>query len=76
MNENHPDSGDPGVSAFDTAAYIFDVAGQLASMADAHRFIRLAAALELARGAAAEALASLAVESQSGARKAATEDAA
>lgn len=76
MNATCPDSIEPSVGAFDTAAYIFELSGQLAAMADVHRFAKLAAALELARGAAAEALADIATQSQSGVRKAATGDAA
>lgn len=76
MDESAPDSGEARISALDAAAYIFDLSGQLAAMAGAHRFSRLAAALELARGAAAEALAELTVRPHSGVRNAAAEDAA
>lgn len=62
------------VSAFDAASYIFQLSREMAGMAEENGMTKLAAALELARGLAAEALATLAVQSRSG--NAAPEDAA
>lgn len=61
-------------STSDAAGYIFELSRQLAGMAEAHGMSKLAAALELARGLAAEELATLAIQSR--AAKAAPESAA
>jgi hypothetical protein len=61
------------VTPQDAAAYIFQISGELAAMADDHGFSRLAAALELARSQAAEALAVITTSRQP---KAAPDDAA
>jgi hypothetical protein len=57
----------------DLAAFVFQMSSELASMADAQGLSRLAAALELTRSLAAEALAIMAT---SGQPNAAPEDAA
>ncbi len=75
VREPEPDN----VSAFEAAAYILELSRELAAMADKHRLSKLAAALELARGLAGEALASMAVDrrrTQSSAGNAAPDDAA
>ncbi len=69
-----PDENQGALSANDAASYIFELSRQLAGMAEAQGMGRLAAALELARGLAAEELAMLAIQSRAG--KAAPEDAA
>ncbi len=61
-------------SASDAAGYIFELTRQLAGMAEKNGMGRLAAALELARGLAAEELALLTIQSRAG--NAAPEDAA
>lgn len=61
-------------SADEAAGYIFELSRQLAGMAEEHGMSRLAAALELARGLAAEEIATLTIQSRAG--KAAPEDAA
>lgn len=58
----------------EAAGYIFELSKQLAGMAEKQGMSRLAAALEQARGLAAEELATLAIQSRAG--KAAPEDAA
>ncbi len=62
------------ISAFEIAGYIFDVSQELALMAGERGLSKLAAALEMARALAAEAVAEHA--SQSLPEKAAPEDAA
>jgi hypothetical protein len=62
------------ISDFDAAAYIFQISAEMASMADAHGFWRLAAALELARASAAEVVAQMSLLRQP--RKPADDDAA
>jgi hypothetical protein len=64
------------ISAEDAAAYIFEVSSELAALAGERGLTRLAAALELSRAQAAEALASMAVAAQSLPKKAAPGDAA
>lgn len=61
------------ITPHDAAAYIFQISQELAAMADDQGFPRLAAALELARSLAAEALAVIATSVQP---NAAPEDAA
>jgi|CXWL01.1.fsa_nt_gi hypothetical protein len=60
---NAPDDSEANVGPFDAASYIFQLSLQLARMAEANGLSRLAAALELSRGLAGEALAELAVQS-------------
>lgn len=67
---------DADITEMDAAAYIFEISRELAGMAEHHGLSRVAAALELSKSLAAEALASLAVKRQSGAGKAAAGDAA
>ncbi len=62
------------VSKADAAAYIYELSKEMAGLAERQGLNRLAAALELARGLAAEALAEAAIQSRSG--KAAPADAA
>ncbi len=67
------------VSACDAAAYIHELSREMAAMADKHRLSKLAAALELARDLAGEALALIAADQgrgQSSAGNAAPDDAA
>jgi hypothetical protein len=52
------------ITPHDAAAYIFQMAGELAAIADEQGFSRVAAALELARSQAAEALAVIATSAQ------------
>lgn len=68
------DENQDALRAEDAAGYIFELSRQLAGMAETQGMSRLAAALELARGLAAEELATLAIQSRTG--KAAPEDAA
>lgn len=69
-------SSEAEVQAYDTAAYIFQISGEMAAMASECGMSRLAAALELSRSLAAEALATIAIGRQSGVGNAAPEDAA
>lgn len=69
-----PDENQETPSVEDAAGYIFELSKQLAGMAEEQGMSRLAAALELARGLAAEEIATLAIQSRAG--KAAPEDAA
>jgi hypothetical protein len=62
------------VTKADAAAYIYELSKEMAGLAERQGLNRLAAALELARGLAAEALAEAAIQSRSG--KAAPADAA
>ncbi len=62
------------VSKADAAAYIYELSKEMAGLAERQGLNRLAAALELARGLAAKALAEAAIQSRSG--KAAPADAA
>ena len=72
----HPREPDVDISAFDAARYIFELSRELAAMADLHGLSKLAAALEMARALAAEALVELAQAAQSSPENAAPEDAA
>jgi hypothetical protein len=74
MSERGDGVGDQHISAFDAASYIFQISGEMAKLAGAHRFSKLAAALELSRDLAAETVAMLAVADQAGLRKAAPAD--
>ena len=67
---------DADITEMDAAAYIFEISRELAGMAERHGLSKVAAALELSKALAAEALASLAVARQSGAGNAAAGDAA
>lgn len=58
--------GDGQIGAFDALTYIYEVSREMAALAEQHRLSRLAAGLELTRSLAAEALASLAIQSRSG----------
>ena len=69
-----PNKDQDALCAEAAAGYIFELSRQLAGMAEMQGMSRLAAALELARGLAAEELATLAIQSRAG--KAAPEDAA
>jgi|CXWL01.1.fsa_nt_gi hypothetical protein len=74
-----PASADPKetqVSAFDAASYIFQLSREMASMADERGLSKLAAALELTRDLAAEALVTHAQTVQSSPENAAPDDAA
>lgn len=70
QNDGHLNSDATGAEAAvqitpqDAAAYIFQISGELAVMADDQGFSRLAAALEMARSLAAEALAVAATSDQ------------
>ena len=64
------------VSAFDAASYIFQLSREMASMAYEQGLSKLAAALELTRDLAAEALVANAQAAQSRPENAAPEDAA
>lgn len=71
---NEPEPGSREVSPLDVAGYIYQLSREMAEMADRQGLTKVAAALELARGLAAEALAHYALQSKSA--KAAPEDAA
>lgn len=58
--------GDAQIGVFDALTYIYGVSREMAALAEQHKLSRLAAGLELTRSLAAEALASLAVQSRSG----------
>jgi hypothetical protein len=77
MIENaHPEPEDWSgeVTPLDAASYIYQLSREMAGIAERHGLIKVAAALELARGLAAESLAVITLQSSSG--KAAPEDAA
>lgn len=74
MDERGDSGGDEHISAFDAASYIFQISGEMALLAGAHHFSKLAAALELSRDLAAETVALLAVTRQAGSRNAAAAD--
>lgn len=80
MHEQGNKAGSPAdadVTEMDAAAYIFEISRELAGMAERHGLSKVAAALELSKSLAAEALANLAVARQSPATgKAAAGDAA
>ena len=67
---------DAQVSAFDAASYIFQLSREMAAMADERGLSKLAAALELTRDLAAEALVTHAQIAQSRPENAAPDDAA
>ena len=62
------------ITPLDAASYIYQLSREMAGIADRQGLTKVAAALELARGLAAEALAAMTLQSRSG--KAAPEDAA
>lgn len=77
MIEQSKPEDDPGpseVTPLDAASYIYQLSREMAGIADRQGLTKVAAALELARGLAAEALATITLQSRSG--KAAPEDAA
>ncbi len=72
--QSEPQSGSNEITPLDAASYIFQLSREMANIADRQGLTKVAAALELTRGLAAEALAALTLQSRSG--KAAPEDAA
>lgn len=74
MNEPGDSAGEQPIGAFDAASYIFQISGEMALLAAAHRFNKLAAALELSRDLAAESLALVAASNHAGSRNAAAAD--
>jgi len=78
MREIVSNLNQPGleVSAFDTASYVYQFSKELAEVAERAGLSQVAAALELTRTIAAEALATMATKAQSKPSGAAPEDAA
>lgn len=77
VNDRAPNAaGDISVGAFDALSSIYQYSREMAAMADAHGYSKLAGALELSRALAAEALAEWALRRHSEAGKAAPDEAA
>jgi hypothetical protein len=62
LSPSEPFDGE--ASRQDVASYVFELSREMSGMADRHGMSKLAAALELARGLAAEELAALAIQSR------------